>query len=86
VPADAPDPDIVRAAITESLVDAAVAELDRICRRYDESLTLELAEDTYADLARGVDRLNTATRYVARNLDSLKRALSGLPLGTTRTN
>jgi hypothetical protein len=77
VPADAPDPDAVRATITDSPVDAAIAELDRICHRYDETLVLELAEDTYADLARGVGRLNTATCYVDRDLDSLKRALPG---------
>jgi len=77
VPADVPDPDAVRATITDSPVDDAFAELDRICHRYDESLILELAEDTYADLARGVDRLSTATCYVPDDLASLKRRLPG---------
>jgi len=86
VSTDAPDPAAVRTAITSGPVDAGFAELDRICRRYDESLTLELAEDTYADLAHGVDRLSTATCYVDRELAALKRALpgsvfSGLPDG-----
>jgi hypothetical protein len=82
VPVDAPDPAAVRTTLTSSPVDAALAELDRICRRYDESLTLELAEDTYADLARGVDRLQTATCYVDRDLAALKRTLPGSVFST----
>ncbi|AZH26290.1 hypothetical protein [Haloplanus aerogenes] len=86
MPPDAPDPATVRATITGSPVDTAFAELDRICRRYDESLTLELAEDTYADLARGIDRLHAATCYVSDDLAALKRrfpgsVFSGLPDG-----
>jgi len=84
--AGVPDPDAVRATTTDSPVDDTFAELDRICHRYDESLILEPGEDTDADLARGVDRLSTATCYVPDDLASLKRrppgsVFSGLPPG-----
>ncbi|WP_435068665.1 hypothetical protein [Haloplanus sp. C73] len=74
---DAPDPDAVRAAVTTSPVDDAFAELDSICRRYEDSLTLEIAEETYADVARGVDTLQTATCYVDSELSALKRRFPG---------
>ncbi|SEA13661.1 hypothetical protein SAMN04488065_2034 [Haloplanus vescus] len=82
MPDDVPDPAAIGAILASSPVDDAFETLDRICGRYEASLTLELAEDTYADLTRGIDHLQTATCYVDADLATLKRRLPGTVFST----
>lgn len=83
---EGPEPESVRDVVTSSPIHDPLEELDSICTRYDEPVTLEIAEETYADLARGVDTLHTMTCYVDHPLEYFKRTLpgtvfSGLPDG-----
>lgn len=74
---DEPDPDDVRETVTSSPVDDALDELDSIFTRYEETITLEIAEDTYADIAQGVDNLYSMTCYTGDDLEYYKRNLPG---------
>lgn len=72
-----PDPETVREAILNSPVHGALETLDAIFSRRDETVTLEIAETTYADLARGIDSLYRMDCYVEHDLEHFKRNLPG---------
>jgi len=74
---DEPDPEYIRETVASSPVDDALDELDSIFTRYEETITLEIAEDTYADLAQGIDNLYSMTCYTERELEYYKRNLPG---------
>jgi len=72
-----PDPDAVRTVVENSPVHGALETLDAVFDRHGETVTLEVAETSYADLARGVDSLHRLDCYAPRDLDHYGRNLPG---------
>lgn len=72
-PAQDLDPDVLE----EDGVGEALETLDGIFERYDEDVSLEVAEDTYADVAEGIGSYHRMTFYVDEDLEELKRDLPG---------
>lgn len=72
-----PEPETVREAILDSPVHEALETLDTVFHRRDETVTLEIAETTYADLSQGVSSLHRMDCYVEHDLEHFKRNLPG---------
>lgn len=64
-------------ALEEGSLGEVFGELDSLVERYDREMELEVAEDTVADLARGITEYSRATFYVDEELEELKEEFPG---------
>jgi len=69
--------DLDPAVLEEDGIGEALETLDVIVGRYDEEVSLEVAEDTYADVKEGIETYHRMTFYVDEDLREMKRDLPG---------